>query len=110
MLEGKFADLYDRISHTKPTAGMAVYCVNAVINAALKFPLQVAAVPREVLKMWDSKNRGVVKNAAFLPKNTCPELLHLPTKQGGKGLQSLELEIDVLRVPWEPPFTFASTL
>ena len=71
--------------------------MNAVINAALKFPLQVAAVPREVLRRWDSKNRGVVKRPAFLPRNTSPELMHLPAKQGGRGLQSLELEIDVLR-------------
>ena len=61
MLRGKFEDLYDRISHTKPTTEMAIYCINAVINAAMKFPLQVAAVPVTVLREWDSRNRGVVK-------------------------------------------------
>ena len=98
VLRGKFEDLYDRISHTKPTTEMAIYCINAVINAAMKFPLQVAAVPVTVLREWDSRNRGVVKSAGKLPKNTCPELMHLPKKEGGKGLQSLEHEIDILRI------------
>ena len=98
VLRGKFEDLYDRISHTKPTTEMAIYCINAVITAAMKFPLQVAAVPVTVLREWDSRNRGVVKSAGKLPKNTCPELMHLPKKEGGKGLQSLEHEIDILRI------------
>ena len=98
VLRGKFEELYDRITHTKPTTEMAIYCINAVINAAMKFPLQVAAIPVTVLREWDSKNRGVVKSAGKLPRNTCPELMHLPKKEGGKGLQSLEHEIDILRI------------
>jgi hypothetical protein len=94
----KFADMHERISRTKPTAEMAIYCTNAVINAALKSPLQVAAIPVTVLREWDSKNRNVIKKAAFLPRNTCPELMHLPKREGGRGLQSLEHEIDVLRI------------
>ena len=94
----KFEELNSRISNTKPTTEMVVYCINAVINAALKFPLQVAAVPRAILKGWDSKHRGLVKKAAYLPRNTSPELMHMPKKLGGKGLQSLEHEIDILRV------------
>ena len=84
VIRGKFQDMYDRISRTRPTAEMAIYCLNAVVNAALKFPLQVAAIPVTVLREWDSKNRGIVKKAAFLPKNTCPELLHLPKREGGQ--------------------------
>ena len=97
-IRGKFKDMYDRINRTRPTAEMAIYCLNAVVNAALKFPLQVAAIPVTVLREWDSLNRGIVKKAAFLPKNTCPELLHLPKREGGKGLQCLEHEIDILRI------------
>ena len=48
--------MYDRIDRTRPTAEMAIYCLNAVVNAALKFPLQVAAIPDHdaVLREWDS--------------------------------------------------------
>ena len=98
ILQDKFEELYSRISNTKPTTEMAIYCINAVINAALKFPLQVAAIPRTVIKGWDSKHRGLVKKAGYLPRNTSPELLHMPKKLGGKGLQSLEHEIDIVRV------------
>ena len=77
---------------------MAIYCINAVIDAALKFPLQVAAIPRTIIKGWDSKHRGLVKKAAYLPRNTSPELLHMPKKLGGKVLQSLKHEIDIVRV------------
>ena len=98
ILQDKFEELYSKISNTKPTTEMAIYCINAVINAALKFPLQVAAIPRTVIKGWDSKHRGLVKKAGYLPRNTSPELLHMPKKLGGKGLQSLEHEIDIVRV------------
>ena len=77
---------------------MAIYCINAVINAALKFPLQVAAIPRILINGWDSKHRGLVKKAAYLPRNTSPELLHTPKKLGGIGLQSLEHDIYIVRV------------
>ena len=77
ILQDKFEELYSKISNTKPTTEMAIYCINAVINAALKFPLQVAAIPRTVIKGWDSKHRGLVKKAGYLPRNTSPELLHI---------------------------------
>ena len=51
----KFTDMHERISRTKPTAEMAIYCTNAVINAALRFPLQVAAIPVTVLREWDEE-------------------------------------------------------
>ena len=98
VIRGKFHNIYDRINRTRPTAEMATYCLNAVVNAALKFPLQVAAIPVTMLREWDSKNRGIVKKAAFLPRNTCPELIHLPKREGGRGLQSLEHEISILRI------------
>ena len=94
----KFQDMCDRINRTCPTAEMAIYCLNAVVNAALRFPLQVAAIPVTVLREWDSKNRVTVKKATFLPRNTCPELLHLPKREGGRGLPCLEHEIDILRI------------
>ena len=48
--------MYDRISRTRPTAEMAICCLNTTVNATLKFPLQVAAIPVTVLREWDSKN------------------------------------------------------
>ena len=100
VLRGKFHDMYEKISRTHPMAEMVVYCFNAVVNAAVQSPLRVAAIRVVALREWDSKNRGIVKRAAFLqlPRNTCPELLHLPKKEGGRGLQSLEHETDVLRI------------
>ena len=87
MTRAKFADMHERISRTNPTAE------DAMVNATLRFPLQVAAIPAAVLREWDSKNKSVIKKAAFLPRNACPELLHLPKKEGGTGLQSMEHEI-----------------
>ena len=59
---------------------MAIYCLNAVVNAALKSPLQVTTIPVIVLREWVSTNRGIVKKVAFLTRNTCPELIHLPKR------------------------------
>ena len=98
ILQDKFEDLHNRISNIKPTTEMTIYYINAVINAALKFLLQVAAIPRTVIKGWDCKHRGLVKKAAYLLRNTSPGLLHMPKKLGGKGLQSLEREIDIVSV------------
>ena len=39
-----------------------------------------------------------MKKAACLPKCTSPELIHLPKKEGGEELHSLEHEIDILRI------------
>ena len=50
ILQEKFEELYSRISNTKPTTEMAIYCITAVINAALKVPLQVAAIPKTIIK------------------------------------------------------------
>jgi hypothetical protein len=49
-LAAKFRDLQQRISSTRPTQGQAVYCINAVINAAIKYPLQVAQIPKTTLR------------------------------------------------------------
>jgi ribonuclease HI len=98
VLEQKFETLHTRISATSPTIEMAIYIINAVIISALKFPLQVAYIPKTTLRRWDSRLRAVVKRAGYLPTNTAPELLHLPKKLGGKGLLSLETEAKVARV------------
>ena len=90
MTRAEFVDLHKRISRTKPTVEMAIYCTNAVINAALRFPLQAAAMPVTMLRECDSKNRGIIKKTAFLPRDTCPELLHLPKREGeGSSLWSM---------------------
>ena len=46
----KFADMHERSNRTKPTAEMAIYCTNAVIDAAPRSPLQVVAIPVTVLR------------------------------------------------------------
>ncbi len=38
-LANKFKGLHDRITSTKSTQEQAVYCANAVINAAMRYPL-----------------------------------------------------------------------
>ena len=98
VLTETFEGLYERISQTKPTTEMAVYCINAVINAALKFPLQVAKMPAALLREWDRKQLSIVKAAGKLPRNTSPELIQLPKDRGGKGLQSIEKEVDTMRI------------
>ncbi len=49
VLNAKCADSNKRISRSCPTRHQKVYCINAVINAQLKFPLQVANIPDLVL-------------------------------------------------------------
>ena len=89
LLEAKFKDLNDRISRSSPTREQAIYCINATINTALKFPLQIAHVPKAVLEEWDRRNRQTVRKAGYLPVATPVDLIHLPKKEGGLGLERL---------------------
>ena len=98
MLEQKFRDSNERISRSCPTREQAVYCINATINAALKFPLQVANVPRSMLEEWDRRNRDIVRKAGYLPKATPPELIHLPRNEGGLGLESLRKAVSRVQI------------
>jgi len=93
ILTEKFNTLNDKISRSSPTREQAIYCINATINSALKYPLRIASVPLSVLRKWDSNNRRVVKEAGYLPTGTPTELMHLPKEQGGLGLESLELAV-----------------
>jgi len=88
VLQNKFVDLNSRINRSNPTRHQTIYCINAVINAALKFPMQVANVPESTLNRWDTANRKLVCKAGKLPPMS-PEMIHLPKEQGGLGLQNL---------------------
>ena len=97
ILQAKFKGEQKRIGSSKPTKDQAIYCVNAVINAAMKYPLQVAHIPTSILRQWDSANRTVIRRAGALPKSI-GDLLHEPKEKGGAGLQSLEMEVTRMRV------------
>jgi ribonuclease HI len=97
VLESKFKDLNTRINSSKPNREQAVYCVNAVINAAIKYPLQVAHIPNTTLRRWDSANREVVRRAGCIPK-LASGLSHIQKEHGGMGLHSLEAEVERSRV------------
>ena len=68
------------------------------MNAALKFPLQIANVPNSVLEEWDRKNRRIVREAGHLPSATPTELMHLPMEDGGLGLESLRLSVARIQI------------
>ena len=89
ILEKQFKELNDKISRSCPTREQAIYCINATINTALKFPLQIAQIPDATLEQWDKQNRKVVRNMGYLPMATPVGLMHLPKKRGGLGLESL---------------------
>jgi ribonuclease HI len=98
VLAATFKDTNDRISRSCPTREQAIYCINATINAALKFPLQLAWVPNTVLEEWDRKNRKVVRTMGFLPVATPVALMHLPRKEGGLGLESLRQAVGRVQI------------
>ena len=50
LLTKKFNDLNERMGRSSPTREQATYCINATINTALKFPLQIANIPRSDLR------------------------------------------------------------
>jgi ribonuclease HI/exonuclease III len=89
VLNKKFRAMQEGIGASRPTKEQAIYCVNAVINAAMRYPLQVAHMPKSQLRAWDAANRAVVRKAGSLPTQI-GELLHEPRERGGAGLQSLE--------------------
>lgn len=93
ILTDKFTDLNDRISRSSPTREEATYCINATINAALKYPLRVAHIDQSTLRSWDTANRKVVSKAGALPA-LAPLVYHTPKERGGLGLESLELAVD----------------
>ena len=98
ILNGKFKELNDRMSRSRPTRSQAIYCINATVNSALKFPLQIANVPNSVLEEWDRKNRRIVKEAGQLPMATPTDLMHLPRECGGLGLESLRQSVARIQI------------
>ena len=97
ILQNRFRDMNEKINKSNPNREQAIYCVNAVINAAIKFPLQVAHIPRTVLESWDAKNRETVRKAGAIPK-LASGLAHIKKEYGGMGLQSLVTEVAKERV------------
>ena len=66
MTSAKFTDLHERISRTKPTAEMAIYCTNAMLNAALRSPLENPAESElwylpEVLEIIERNPEWVIR-------------------------------------------------
>ena len=92
ILTNKFKDLNERISHSSPTREEAIYCINATINSALKYPLRVAHIDFTTTKTWDTANRKVVSKAGALPALS-PLVYHLPKEHGGLALESLETAV-----------------
>ena len=80
------------MSRSSPNREQAIYCINAVIVAALKYPMQVAKVPMTQRKQWDAKHRERVRAAGKLPR-MAPWFFHSKKKEGGLGLMSLADEI-----------------
>ena len=109
ILAAKFTDLQERIGSSRPTREQAIYMVNAVINSAIRYPLQVAHIPRTTLRAWDSANRAVIRKAGALPV-ILGEALHLPKDQGGLGLQSLEEMVGRQRVVDQISWLVADTV
>ena len=93
LLAKKFSDLNESISMSTPTREEAVYCINATINAALKYPLRVANISNTALREWDTANRKVASRAGALPA-LAPMVYHLPKDMGGMGLESLEQAVE----------------
>ena len=89
ILSSKFEELNERMGRSSPTREQATYCINATINTALKFPLQIANIPRADLRAWDRGNRRIVRKAGHLPTATPNDLIHLPKKEGGLGLENI---------------------
>ncbi len=89
LLTKKFSDLNERMGRSSPTREQATYCINATINTALKFPLQIANIPRSELRTWDRGNRNIVRRAGYLPTAVPVDLMHLPKKEGGLGLENI---------------------
>ena len=93
VIESKFRKLNDDISRSAPTRAQAIYCINAVIAATLKYPLQVAGIPKTTLERWDRRHRACVRKAGKLPKMPV-WAFHEETEKGGLGLQSMVQAVD----------------
>ena len=78
----------------------AVYAINTKIIPAMLYPLQVAQVPRSLLKQWDLEHRKIVRRVGALPKAIPTPIFHLPDKSGsgGIGLTSMEDTVDTRRI------------
>ena len=62
----------------------------------MKYPLQVAHIPKTILRRWDSANIEVVRRAGHIPK-LASGLSHTKKEHGGMGLHSLAAEVERTR-------------
>ena len=98
VLKKKHATFMANLRHTALTVEEAVYLVNVKFIPTIKYPLQIALVPRSTFPAWDDKHiqvlRRVGKIAQALPKH----IYFLPTDIGGYGLVSMVDVVDRMRL------------
>ena len=99
-LQEKHGKLIANLKFARISVEQAVYAINTKIIPAMEYPLQVAAVPRSMLKKWDRAHRKVLRRVGALPTDLPVEMYHASREgeMAGLGLISLEDRVDSVRV------------
>ena len=76
----------------------AVYLINVKIIPTIKYPLQVAVVPRSVLKAWDDTHVALIRRKGVIDMDMPKDIMFMPEEKGGYGLTSMVDLVDRMRV------------
>jgi hypothetical protein len=81
----------------------AIYRINTCVIPKLKYTLQVASIPKNLLRSIDSSLRSVVRRAGNLPSWLPRHAYYLSEKDLGLGLLSLEdsARIDAIKIDYQ---------
>ena len=81
----------------------AIYSINTLVIPKLKYTLQVASIPKTLLRRIDSSLRSVVRRAGNLPVWMPRHAYYLSQKDLGLGLLSLEdaARLDAIKIDYQ---------
>ena len=92
MLMGTIMKPLHALNHKALQFGEYKYIIQMVISAKLRYYLNVIPLTKSHKHQLDTHIRTRTKQLLKLPKSTPSEILYLPAKSGGYGIQNIELE------------------
>jgi hypothetical protein len=98
VLKEKHSKLMADLKHAAINEWEAVYLINAKIIPTIRYPLQVAVMPRSVLKAWDDKHIALIRQKGVIAKDMPKDNMFMPEEKGGYGLTSMVDLVDRMRV------------
>ena len=98
VLSRKLSTNLKLVKEAKLTAQQAVRMINGKVIPMMRYVMDVAVIPKQVLKRWDTQCREVIRDCGSYPLSMPTEVYHMPVEENGLGLVSLKQEYAQIKI------------